>query len=257
MAGTPSEPRPPSEPEFFADLHLDQVVASLTTGREEYELAQLFYQALHDLGAVRYRHEALRDLEDETLLETVRAFTAAMHRMREQLSLLDRLYYGRQKQRWFLDAVATYCEAVGSILKQLVALELRSRGLRWLARLRRFLRAIPTGSPRLLSETQRVTEGLTAVNYTVQIKGSRVRVDYIRRRTGHEPGGGANLRQVPAAKRSTIIDVKFQEHAGMNHVEAQVLDLVAKLHLKPFTDLDGLLRSQSRLRRRDNRPVRS
>jgi len=35
----------PEEPDFFADLNLDQVLESMTAGRERYELKPLFCSA--------------------------------------------------------------------------------------------------------------------------------------------------------------------------------------------------------------------
>ena len=73
------------EPAFFADLHLDQIVASVTAGREEYELAPFFYRPLHAVEAVHYRHRVLSDLEQGAVLEAVSAFAAGMGRMRKHL----------------------------------------------------------------------------------------------------------------------------------------------------------------------------
>ena len=68
----------PEEPAFFADLNLDQVVASITAGRDEYDLKPFFYTPLRDVEAVRYRHEVLRDLEKEAVAATFRAFAQRM-----------------------------------------------------------------------------------------------------------------------------------------------------------------------------------
>jgi hypothetical protein len=54
------------EPDFFADFNLDQVLELMTAGREQYELTPFFYAPLHDVAAVRYRHEVLRE-EDATM----------------------------------------------------------------------------------------------------------------------------------------------------------------------------------------------
>jgi DNA mismatch repair protein MutS len=39
------------EPEFFADLHLDQVRASITAGRDEYQLEPFFHAPQMPAGA--------------------------------------------------------------------------------------------------------------------------------------------------------------------------------------------------------------
>jgi len=51
------------EPACFRDLNLDQLVAAIIGGREEYELRSYFHVPLTSSGAVAYRHEVLRDLE--------------------------------------------------------------------------------------------------------------------------------------------------------------------------------------------------
>jgi hypothetical protein len=70
------------EPDFFVDLNLDQLVASMLAGREQYELKPFFYTPLHDVAAVRHRHEALRELEKPDVLESITRFGAAMRRTR-------------------------------------------------------------------------------------------------------------------------------------------------------------------------------
>jgi len=103
------------EPSFFADLNLDQLVAAVTVGREEYQLRPFFYVPLHDGEAVRYRHDILRDLEKEPVLAAVQAFAGQMRQMREQLVQAGKLHYRYQQERWFLDAVASYCAAVSTL----------------------------------------------------------------------------------------------------------------------------------------------
>lgn len=52
------------QPDFFGDLNLDQVLAAMTVGREQYDVAPVFCAPLHDADGVTYRHEVLRDLEN-------------------------------------------------------------------------------------------------------------------------------------------------------------------------------------------------
>ena len=72
----------------------------------------------------------------------------------------------------------------------------------------------------------------------MHIKANRVRVSTLQ----DEPDMSAEIERTFAKfKRGAANDyrVRFREHAEMNHVEAQILDLVAKLHPDTFANLDG------------------
>ena len=225
----------PNEPPFFGDLHLDQVIDLLTADRDEYELEASFHRPLREVEAVNYRHHVFRDLEQAPVIEAVREFALQMRHMREHLRLMNRLYYSRQKQRWFLDAVGVYCEAVISLDRALGETELRSRGF---TGFRDYLTTY-TGSPGFTSfadESRQRSEDLASITYAVHIKGTRVRVSKLE----GESDMSAEIEQTFAKfKQGAVTDyrVRFREYAEMNHVEAQILDLVAKLHPDAFAKL--------------------
>ncbi len=100
-------------------MNLDQVVESITASRADYDLKPFFYTPLPDVDAVGYRHAVLRDLEKDAVFEAVRAFAQQMRSMREHLAQADKLHYRYQKERWFLDAVGIYCQAVGALADEL------------------------------------------------------------------------------------------------------------------------------------------
>ncbi len=99
-------------PAFFVDLNLDQIVDAITAGRDEYNLKPFFYISLNGIDAIRYRHEVMRDLENNVLFEYIKSFAQRMRAMREHLTQADKLRYKYQKESWFLDAVEIYCDAV-------------------------------------------------------------------------------------------------------------------------------------------------
>jgi DNA mismatch repair protein MutS len=134
-----------AQPDYFVDLNLDQVLASMTAGREQYELRSFFYAPLHDVAAVRYRHEALRDLDKPQVRESITTFAEAMTRMREHLGEAQKLHYPLQQQAWFLDAVEIYCDAVKELTGGLAARDVTSRALRGL---RDYTRTRRTTAPR-------------------------------------------------------------------------------------------------------------
>ncbi len=224
------------EPDFFTDLHLDQVAASLVAGREEYDLVPFFHRSLHNVEAVHYRHHVLGDLEHESVLRTVREFTASMQQMRQHLALMEKLRYSRQKQRWFLEAASVYIRTVRTLQEQLEALEVRSRGF---LGLRDYVDAYVRSEEftALVADAHVVENDLAAVRYAVHIRGNRVRVS---RYEGEADMSAEIERTFEKFKQGAVKDyrARFRGYADMNHVEAQILDLVAKLHPETFAKLE-------------------
>ena len=150
-------------PQFFADLNLDQVMASMTSGRDEYHLAPYFLPALRTASAVDYRHQILHDLEEEDVRAAVDGYARGLSRMRGCLAAADRLRDTYQRERWFLDAADIYCQSTRSFAEQITGLELS--------------RYAQSGEfTRLAAETRTLLGRLAAVRYAVSIKGNRVTV---------------------------------------------------------------------------------
>ena len=229
-------PDAPEEPSFFADLNLDQVLRSMTTGREEYDLAPFFYTPLADVAAVRYRHEVLRDLQKTAVFDAIGSFAHEMRGMRERLAHAEKLRSTHQRHRWLLDAVATYCAAVSSLAKGLDRQDVESRGLQ---AYRESLAGYTTSDlfTSLVAETHQLRDDLATVRYSVHIKGTRVTVS----RYGGEADYSAEVEETFARfKHGGVKDyrVAFPEWPDLDHVEARVLDLVARLYPDIFLQLD-------------------
>jgi DNA mismatch repair protein MutS len=224
------------EPSFFADLNLDQVLESMTAGRGEYNLKPFFYAPLHDVEAVHYRHDILRDIEKDAVFESVGDFARKMREMRKHLAQAEKLHYKYQKERWFLDAVEIYCDAVSTLTEELTRLDVQSRG--FLA-FREYLTNYTESDSftALAGETQNLQDALADVRYCIHIKGNRVTVS----KYEDDADYSADVEETFANfKQGAVKDyrVKLPDWPDMNHVEAQVLDLVARLHLDVFLTLD-------------------
>ncbi len=230
-----AEARAAREPPCFRDLNLDQVVAAITRDREEYGLEPFLYSPLRDPGEVRYRHEVFADLAQGEVRAAIERFAERMRLSRRYLKLARDLRHRYERERLFLDAAAAYCEAVTALAQDLRGLGLRSRALR---ALREHVLAY-AGSPpftELAAEARQVAEALAAVRYLVAIRGPRVSVG--------EPGGGpdysAEIEDAFARFRQGEVRdyrVKFRETVGLDHVEARILELVARLDPGPFAAL--------------------
>ena len=225
------------EPDFFADLNLDQVLKSMTVGRKQYDLKPFFYAPLHDVAAVRYRHEVLRDLEKPVVLESVTRFAETMRRMREHLAQVKKLHYALQKQAWFLDAVEIYCEAVCSLAEELGGLDVTSGGFQGLRDyLARY--AASEDFTSLAAQTRALKEALARVRYTVRTNGARVTVSNYE----DEPDYSGQVEETFAKFKQGAVKsylARLPDLADMNHVEAQILDRVARLNPDVFDALAG------------------
>jgi DNA mismatch repair protein MutS len=234
-----AEDRPPSEtlapPDFFVDLNLNQIVAAITAGKQEYNLAPFFRWPLRDVDAVLYRHEVMRDLEDVALFGSIKTFAAALRSKRETLKQLEKRHYKHEKEALFLDAVDAYCGAIASLARDLSKANLHSRGL---LSFRKYL-ADYAASDRftsLLAETKKLKADMSSVKYTLQIKGNSITV----RKYDSEIDYTADVEETfRRFQQGAVKDysAKFNDYPQMNHVEAAVMDRVAKLYASIFVDV--------------------
>jgi DNA mismatch repair protein MutS len=231
-----TQPDSPEAPDFFVDLNLDQVVETITAAKQEYNLKPFFYTSMNDIDAILYRQEVMRDLENESLYEQINSFARRMRAMRDHLAQADKLYYTRQKQRWFLDAVEIYCDAVDGLVHDLTLVDLKSRGL---LSFREYLATYARSSrfTALRAATKKLKAELAAVKYCLLIRSNRVQV----RRYESEPDYSAEVEETfEKFKQGAVEDYRneFPNGPDMNHVEAGILDLVARLYPDTFSALN-------------------
>lgn len=235
-AGTRIPPETREMPACFHDLNLDQMVEAITTNRQAYNLKPFLYATLQDLDTIDYRQEILRDLENRSLLGALQTFAKQMRVMREYLLQMEKLSYPSQQKQWFLCAVEIYGGAVQGLLQDLSLVELHARGLlAWRAYLTEYVNG--ESFTALLAETQGLKADLAAITYTLLLKGSSITV----RASANEQDYSATIEETFARfKQGAVKDyrVKIAEHLEMNHIEAHILDLVAKLSPTIFHHLD-------------------
>ena len=220
------------EPDYFVDLNLDQVLRSMTAGREEYDLAPFFYVPLRDVDEVLYRQEVLRDLEQPAVLEAVTRFAERMRRMRAHLDQVKKLRNVFQRQSWLVAAVEIYCATVSTFTEELAECEVTSRGLQ---RLRDYV-ARYVASRRFTSlaeETEAVKEALGQIRYRVKIHGLRVTVS----KYANDADYSRQVLEIFARFRQGAVKsylVRLTDFVEMNPVEERILEGVASLHPDEF-----------------------
>lgn len=223
-------------PEFFSDLNCDQIVDTITAGRADYNLTPFFYGHLSRVEAIDYRHQVMQDLDENAPLhESVVSFADHIRDVRNQVARAGKMYYKEQNESCFLDAVDNYCKAIEQFEADLGVANVRSRGL---FEFRRYLHAYAISSRfrDLLTATKQLKADLATVEYCVLVKGSGFAV----RRYEREANYSREVeRTFEKFKQGAAKDyrVKFSTTVEMNHIEAKILEFVAKL----YPDIFGAL----------------
>ena len=222
---------------YAPDLNLDQIVAAVAGDREERELiTKVMFSPLHDADAVRYRQEVFRDLDDPALFDEVKRFAGLIQQVRAHLRQLAKMQDRYHREGWFLDGAAIYCDAVQSLAGQLASAPISSRAL---LAFREYLASYvaSTAFTTLVSDTRSRKDALGQIRYCTRIHGGRVEVSRYQEEADYS---AAVLATFERFKQGAVKDyrIRYRTWPGMNHVAAQILELVARLFPEEFTALD-------------------
>lgn len=226
------------------DLNLDQIVESIAGGHEEHDLiTPLLYRELHAVDAVRYRQEVFLDLDQPPLFEQMQRFARSMRQVRTHLAQVKKMQYHYQREGWFLDAAAIYCDAVRSLAGDLHGARLGSRAL---LAFRQFLGTYVASDAfaQLDADTRARKGALAQVRYCTRVRGLKVDVS---RYEGEPDYSDEVLETFERFQQGAVKDyrITYRSWPGMNHVGAQILELVARLFTDEFTALDEYCRQHA------------
>lgn len=222
-------------PDYFDDLNMNQVVDWITASKQEYNLKPCYYTAVQDEQTIQFRQEIVRDLLEETLLSKLQTFAAQMVILRRYRKLIGDLQHQNHREGWFLEAVLVYVRAVIQLAQDLSNAALHSQGLQ---AFRQVLDAYTASTEfqRLVDEAEQLKKHLSEVRYCVLIKDTTVKV---RPYDGEADYSIEIEKTFEKFKQGAVKDylVKLNIISSMNHVEAQILDLVARLNPELFDQL--------------------
>jgi len=228
----------PTVPDHFYDLNLDQVVARVVQAHPGSELESVFYLPLRNREEIAFRHEVFQDLDGTALFAEVVRFTARMRTVKGRLARSRRANYAHEQQRWHLDAALAYCDAVTALQRAFDAAGPRSRGLRAASDyLAAYVRSWSFST--LAGDSRQCSDALAGVTYCVHVEGGKVQVSPFRGEADCGPQvEEAFARFAPAAPGSAHgPGPQIDDNQGLDHVEARVLDLVAKHYPEVFARL--------------------
>jgi DNA mismatch repair protein MutS len=222
-------------PDCFSDLLLDQVTATITRGREDYQLLPFFYDHLTLKDDIAYRHEVWRDLEIKPVASGLRLFIAEMRDVRQRFSWSKKTQYIQHRHGIHLEAVSRYCDAVVHLNETLAANGIHSRAL---TEFREFTTGYAASSTfeELVRESQQLKSQLSEIRYSLNLRGPRVRV----LKYEGEADYGVEIEEAfERFQQGAVSDYlfTFSDWPDMNHVEASIADRVALLFREIFSTL--------------------
>lgn len=229
-------PPGPEQGAALDDLQLNQVIATVVAGREQYDLTPYFLRPLGTTEEISYRHEIMADLGTVAIRDLVDAFARNLQQMRKHLKQAAALGYIHQRQAVFVVAAQAYCSAVEELRNALDATVPASPGFQ---RFKSYVKAYGgSGAYRALAtEVHSVLKALESIRYCFRINGARVTVsryeeetDYAREVQVTFERFQQDAPETTAEKPRTVIE--------MDRVEAMVLDRVALLFPEAFGALN-------------------
>ncbi|GAB2952528.1 MutS-related protein [Hafnia psychrotolerans] len=226
-------------PECFVDLNLDRVVSAITQGRDEYDINAFFFSPLKNVEDISYRQEVIQDVAKKEVYATLIAYSTHMRTIREILSKKENMFYHFQKRRWELDCIILYTNAISELCARLNEFPVESRGM---LNFKSYINEYNHGEifQKLHANACLVKNRLEEIKYSTKINGNTIIVE----RYCQEIDYSDKIINLFSKfkQRDVRVELDFKSNdSGINHVEAQILDCVAKLFHSEFDVLNTFI----------------
>ena len=229
-----------TQPDYFIDLNLDQIVDAATADGDPAVLRPIFWTRTRDEETVRYRQAVFADLERPAMFALLAPFRDEMRQVRANLDYAGKADRSAHHDMVMLRAAGLYVAAVHGLADGLRGNTPRSTGLLACLRYLEASMAAP-GFMALEAGVGRCRAALASIHYgllfrddSVQIRPYPAEPDY----TDTVHARFARFRETPTdTPRPKASAASF----GLDHIEAGILSSVARLFPGPFDTLRTFL----------------
>ncbi len=225
-------------PDMFKDLNIDKIIDGITAGKKEYDLKIFFFLKPKDMEEIIYRQEIMKDLQDERIFVIINNFSKSMLEVKSYLKNSRDYYYELQKERWLLEAINVYCNAVSKLQKELQKVNLKSEGL---ISFRDYL-DFYCGSEEFVElkrEASDILNELSCIQYCLFIRDNVIKV----KKYENEPDYYREIEKDFErfnSKNENLYKIEIVDSLHMNHIEAEILERVSKIYSNTFSRLKDI-----------------
>lgn len=230
-------------PPCLSDLNLDLVIDAITEPQEMRHLKPYFYTTLQNIGNVLYRQEIVRELSDQRVMLIIKGFLDEMATVHRCLALMDKLDFSYHKKGWFLESALLYCKALSNLCNRLNRISLESMGLN---SFRAYVADILGSSQfrSLFEEAEEVKNALSQIRYCVILQSGKFKVKMYE---GEEDYSLEVEKTFEKFRQNDVAEeeISLPSLSGTSHIEAKILEFVARLYPEPFSALEGFCERHS------------
>ncbi|OQA82283.1 MAG: Endonuclease MutS2 [Lentisphaerae bacterium ADurb.Bin242] len=229
-------------PEYFKDLHLDQIFGAILKSEEEYALDRFFYTPLRDLDSITYRQKIFQDLENPGIRMPLLDFSKQMNHIgicmaevRKKLSSNDTDENTYLTRGELLDFADRYCRTLEEWIVRMKEIPIGSPGLTAFIQYGTSYLNSPAYSE-FKNRVAKLRKELSEVNYCMLIQNGRIRV---RKYEGQSNLGQEILNVFAKFRQGRVNDYRKEipEKPYARHIEAAVLNMVAEWYKPTFKSL--------------------
>lgn len=164
-----------TQPLYFDDLNLTQIVDKIRSLRSDYDLKRYFYILLKDCDEIKYRQEILEDFFCENIFDGADEFSAGLYKARRYFEYAVKSESPVQAKRWKIDAAYSYINAVKSFAECMENSDVNSEGMR---ALKEYLinKVSDEAFIRFSEATRMLMEKMPAIEFTLEIERNSINV---------------------------------------------------------------------------------
>ncbi|QVL36194.1 MutS-related protein [Aminirod propionatiphilus] len=222
-------------PESLKDLNINNIIESISSGNTTIE--SHLKNLLPDKESISYRQEIFRDLENKTTLKYILSFSKNIQYI-TKTKIRSKKFSNRNNEKiLLLDLCNLYIDNINKLHEDLSSCFFQSDGLcKFNLYLSNYMSS--TRFISLTKDTKELKNRILGIKYILKSKSNVVSVYPYKNEENYFLDLNKTFNKIIEEDSKDYI-VEFTKSIEMNHIEAQILDLVMNLHPLIFKDLNG------------------